>query len=278
MAFQKKNIYHSHLVAETQDGAIPVLITQEPTKSIKNKDQTYMRFQFANREQVLNLENEACIEACKGFKGQSVLMQAEGQREDARIMLYEYSGAPIKPLPKGQDGWENAPSTPTGGAPAKPAAKPAAPPSAGSGTTAPAAAQKPKKPTQEQAANQLRKLVLQLMNIERAIIGGSNKIAKEFPELTAEDLHGMRGRWYISLERTGIFDDAPIQPLHVKKDGETPKGAAQTEDHPEEPDFSEPEPEPEPEQRAAAKPLAQQESTDETVYDENGLASSDLPF
>lgn len=80
-----KTLYHSSLVKE---GRVVVQITSDVIASKFAGKPPFVGMTLAGAERNYSVENEACANALRGRKGQTVLLEATGRDTDAAINLY----------------------------------------------------------------------------------------------------------------------------------------------------------------------------------------------
>jgi hypothetical protein len=88
-----KTIYHSQLVKQSP---VQVTFTSDVLDSKFKKQGTpskFVCFKIGNDEFSHSVENDACVQALTGLKGQTVTLVATGSREDARIEIHQAGGA-----------------------------------------------------------------------------------------------------------------------------------------------------------------------------------------
>jgi hypothetical protein len=88
-----KTIYHSQLVKQSP---VQVTFTSDVLDSKFKKQGTpskFVCFKIGNDEFSHSVENDVCVQALTGLKGQTVTLVATGSREDARIEIHQAGGA-----------------------------------------------------------------------------------------------------------------------------------------------------------------------------------------
>ncbi len=94
MATEIKTLYHSKLVNQ---GPVVAHVKQGVTESTRKRGTFYVILNIEGRERYYNVENQACGEAFSEYVGQTVVVTAQGAREDAEILIEPTNETPAQP-------------------------------------------------------------------------------------------------------------------------------------------------------------------------------------
>lgn len=204
----KKGLYHSELV---QMGQVTADITSDVLPSKYKKGTFYCAMIIDGRDREYNVENDTCKAKLADSKGQRLLIEATGSREDADIEVLSADWTPEgeaksnRPAPRATTQRNAAPTRPA--PPATQATQSARP-------VAPAAEQNPPKPAAKAQANTSTVMLIKLANLMLKVQCTVQKIESELLdkrgiETTPEQRQGIVGMLYIQMTRDNYHHQMP---------------------------------------------------------------------
>lgn len=212
----KKGLYHSELV---QMGQVTADITSDVLPSKYKKGTFYCAMIIDGRDREYNVENDTCKAKLADSKGQRLLIEATGSREDADIEVLSADWTPEgeaksnRPAPRATTQRNAAPARPT--PPASQAVPPARPtPPAQNQQQQPVAEPPPAKQTAKAPANTSTVMLIKLANLMLKVQCTVQKIESELLgkrgiETTPDQRQGMVGMLYIQMTRDNYHHQMP---------------------------------------------------------------------
>src|SRR5436305_13947654 len=94
MSEERKGMYHSELV---KLGEIDAEVLSNVTPSKYQGKPPWVALRIQGRERYYSCENEACAEALRNLRGQTIHLQATGDRQNAEIHVQETEPRRVTP-------------------------------------------------------------------------------------------------------------------------------------------------------------------------------------